>query len=474
VNARRTDETSTRAAETGARAEETGAHAEETGARAEETGVHAAETRAHADEAARRSRAAGIVATVAERLSDPETVAAVMARDPRTNHAASLANGFPSVALLFAELGTTDPGHRHTAHTMLERAVKEPGDGDVSLHSGLASLAFAARANARDTGDYGTLLGQLDDHLSEAARLLSAPSNVRGWRHDVITGLAGLGRYLLMSPATPPDAMRAILRHLVALTDPVEVEGTEVPGWWVMALPWTSMSEDTAKRYRHGHGNLGISHGIPGPLALLALSWKAGLTVPGQREAMEGIVEWLLGWSSSDEHGIRWPTTVTMDQHRDRAAGTPATRAMRALWRAGAMACPVSAARSSSPGSPSTGPTGPGSRTRPWPRSWAAPPGNCNCARPRCATDGRACCRWRCASTPTALTAGVPPPGSRSWRPNARCASSTPARPSATGSRSPVSFRKGPAFWRGPPASRWPCTVMPPARRPVPAGTPPC
>jgi hypothetical protein len=314
VNARRTDETSTRA-------DETSAHAEETGAHAEETGVHAAETSAHADEAARRSRAAGIVATVAERLSDPETVAAVMARDPRTNHAASLANGFPSVALLFAELGTTDPGHRHTAHTMLERAVKEPGDGDVSLHSGLASLAFAARANARDTGDYGTLLGQLDDHLSEAARLLSAPTNVRGWRHDVITGLAGLGRYLLMSPATPPDAMRAILRHLVALTDPVEVEGIEVPGWWVMALPWTSMSEDTAERYRHGHGNLGISHGIPGPLALLALSWKAGLTVPGQREAMEGIVEWLLGWSSSDEHGIRWPTTVTMDQHRDRAAG---------------------------------------------------------------------------------------------------------------------------------------------------------
>lgn len=281
------------------------------------------------DEALRRSHAAEIVASVAERLSDPAAVAAVMARDPRTNHAASLANGFPSVALLFAELGRADPSRRQIAHAMLTRAIEDPGDGDVSLHSGLASLAFAARANAGDTGDYGTLLGQLDDHLSEAARRLSASPDVRDWRHDVITGLAGLGRYLLMSSATRPETVREILRYLVTLTDPVEVDGTEVPGWWVMALPWTSMSEDVAATFRHGHGNFGIAHGIPGPLALLALSWRAGLTVPGHREAIERMVEWLLRWSSVDEHGIRWPTTVTLEQHRGRA---PSHRGTVASW----------------------------------------------------------------------------------------------------------------------------------------------
>lgn len=270
---------------------------------------------------ARRARAAEVVAMIAERMADQDAVGAAIARDPRTNRDASLANGFPSVALLFAELGRSEPRWRRTAHTMLARVVAgQPEDGDVSLHSGLASLAFAARANAVDDGDYGSLLGRLDSHLSEAARALAGAPDVHTWRHDVITGLTGLGRYLLMSPATPDDVMREILRYLVALTGTTEVAGVRVPGWWVIATPWRDMPEQVTRTYEDGHGNFGIAHGIPGPLALLALAWQAGLVVPGQREAMERIVEWLLTWCSSDDHGIRWPTTVTLDQHRGRTA----------------------------------------------------------------------------------------------------------------------------------------------------------
>lgn len=284
-------------------------------------------------------RAAEIVAITADRLSVLPGVRSVVdgSTPGASQQALSLASGYPAVALLFAELGRTDPGRRTTAHEMLAHAAGQPPPPvPPSLYAGLPALAFAARASVVAEGDYRALLGPLDVHIAELCekraaaqrRRLSAATDGTGTTvgamgaYDLITGMAGLGRYLLRacqdtgagfdSPAG--RALEQCLRFLAAMTAPGRAGGSPVPGWWVEGGPQQDGQDGPA--FAGGHGNLGMAHGAPGPLALMAVAWQAGLRVPGQRAAMHTIVDWLLRWRRADGGGVCWPQVIHLEQAR--------------------------------------------------------------------------------------------------------------------------------------------------------------
>lgn len=76
-----------------------------------------------------------------------------------------------------------------------------------------------------------------------------------------------------------------------------------------------------------GHANLGLAHGIPGPLALSAVAWREGVRVPGQAETIEAIARFLVTWSEVDAYGRYWPASLNRGQYRRRPARLPRTRA---------------------------------------------------------------------------------------------------------------------------------------------------
>ncbi|MGP4103415.1 lanthionine synthetase C family protein [Nonomuraea sp. KM90] len=255
-------------------------------------------------------------------------MAAAILSDPSKPGGWSLSRGYPAVALLFAELGRDDSRWRDIAHAMLSQAVAEiPVQVDMSLYTGLASIAFAARANAVEDGDYTSVLGQLDSRLSQAAGSLCA-AELRTLRttglatvqsYDVISGLTGLGRYLLLT-RSHQESVSEILRYLVAVT---ERQRADVPGWWVDSRPFAEMSQEAVEAYAWGHGNFGLAHGISGPLVLLSLAWRMGVIVPGQQAAIERVVDWLLRWQFVDGYGVCWPTVVSLEQHEGRETVPP-------------------------------------------------------------------------------------------------------------------------------------------------------
>jgi hypothetical protein len=255
-----------------------------------------------------------VVADLAGRLADPALVATA---DPWST--LSLGEGHPSVALLFAELSHVSPEHRRSAHAHITVAAQDlasaSGDG---LFSGAASLAFAARAAQHRTADYATLLDRLDDHIVPVLRRRISSPQAGTWGYDVISGATGLGRYLLLRHHS--EVVADVLGYLVRLTEPISVHGHDVPGWWVAGSPL--FGDDT--RFPRGHFNLGLAHGISGPLALLALSWAVDVRVPGQDEAIGRIVEWLSAWQISES---LWPAAVGFDEHVSGAAVRPARTA---------------------------------------------------------------------------------------------------------------------------------------------------
>ncbi|SCF20571.1 Lanthionine synthetase C-like protein [Micromonospora viridifaciens] len=284
---------------------------------------------------ATRERAARIAGEIAARLVDPTgVVTAVLAPDnldrnpgspPRHPwRPGSLASGHPGIALLFGELGGADG--RATMHAHLSAAVTGLHAGDTGLFGGLAGIGIAASFGARRPGEYAGLLREIDDRVAaeveallepERSRLAAGVAGTRMGSFDLISGVTGLGRYLLHRRETA-GTLVAILDYLVGLTEPITVGGTTMAGWWTPGSPSLITREDP--RYTMGHFNIGQAHGIAGPLALLALAYEAGVTVPGHEAAMDRICSWLRSQLRIGNGYAYWPSAVSLVEE---VAGVP-------------------------------------------------------------------------------------------------------------------------------------------------------
>jgi hypothetical protein len=128
--------------------------------------------------------------------------------------------------------------------------------------------------------------------------------------YDLFYGLTGLGT-LLLHHQPGHDALGRILAYLVRLaTEPIKLDDRAMPGWWVHHDP------DTLVPTQGGHANFGLAHGISGPLALLALAMRAGITIDRHAEAIEHICAWLDAWRQEGDSGPWWPQWITAGELR--------------------------------------------------------------------------------------------------------------------------------------------------------------
>jgi hypothetical protein len=267
-------------------------------------------------------------------LPDSGEFAGTAARTGLPWHPMSLADGFSGVALLFGALGRPADAHRQLAAAIA--AKRPPTEG---LFDGLPSVAFAARFLARSCGGYAGLLRRLDPLVADVAERRIAEESRRLDEHrpgapmrayDAAFGLAGIGRYLLAAGEDQRPALEHTLRYLVRLTESVTVRGKPVPGWFTTDP--TTLA--TPVEHPDGHLNLGLAHGVAGPLAMLALAYRAGYRVGGHAEAIHRITAWLLARRGTDRHGPYWPAVVPLAH--ELAATVAGLAPARVAWCYGA------------------------------------------------------------------------------------------------------------------------------------------
>ncbi|MEN8907956.1 MAG: lanthionine synthetase LanC family protein [Clostridiales bacterium] len=95
--------------------------------------------------------------------------------------------------------------------------------------------------------------------------------NIEIFDYDLIEGLSGIANYLLQYYKRDKSSkaeiyIRKILEYLVKLTKPVDYNGCNLPGWFIKNELLSNNIEK--KYYKNGLLNLGLSHGIPGPLII--------------------------------------------------------------------------------------------------------------------------------------------------------------------------------------------------------------
>lgn len=196
------------------------------------------------------------------------------------------------------------------AHDWLTLATRDDltiGAG-ACLYLGAPALAFALHP-APHIG-YRPSQAILDEGVAALTRdrLAAASQRMeRGERpalteFDLISGLTGLGAHLWRHDPSG-DLVKNVLAYLIRLTEPID----GLPGWWTL-----SSAKRTAAAPPGGHSNHGMAHGIAGPLALLALTARAGLILPGQMEAIGRICAWLDDWQHDHLGAPWWPEAITL------------------------------------------------------------------------------------------------------------------------------------------------------------------
>jgi hypothetical protein len=178
------------------------------------------------------------------------------------------------------------------------------------LFLGAPAMAYVLHLASAESSRYAGALHTLDDVVAAHTRrrLAAAQARLDSGRHttfaeyDLFRGLTGIGA-LLLRRRPEGQELRRILEYLVRLTEPVTgPQGEPLPGWWVGHPPASNAAATPG-----GHANAGLAHGITGPLALLALAKRRGITVDGHELAMNRILRWLDSIRQSDHNGTRWP-----------------------------------------------------------------------------------------------------------------------------------------------------------------------
>ncbi len=137
--------------------------------------------------------------------------------------------------------------------------------------------------------------------LDEALiRFLSHPSNPGEF--DLLNGFVGLGIYAL-ERLPRPSAVRC-LEKVVSCLAKRATQSEEGAAFFTPAGDILPLYRST---YPQGAFNLGFAHGLPGVIALLGATCRAGVATQQARPLLDATVSWLMAREHPPENDFRFP-----------------------------------------------------------------------------------------------------------------------------------------------------------------------
>ena len=209
----------------------------------------------------------------------------------------SLAGGSAGIAVFWAFLGRVAAAEGDDARAVyagehaweaLDAAIDQMAKAtmDAGLYAGLTGVAWAAELLHGDDGD---------DDAEEIDALLLRWLDRSPWTdpYDLVSGLAGAGVYALeRMRRRDPGPRKAAQTCLARIVDRLEELAQKRPE----GITWRTPPEQIplSQQAPEGYDNLGVAHGVPGIVALLAGTIAAGVEVRRASALLEGAVRWVL------------------------------------------------------------------------------------------------------------------------------------------------------------------------------------
>ncbi|MGW0523602.1 lanthionine synthetase C family protein [Crossiella sp. NPDC003009] len=279
--------------------------------------------------AALAAKAREVAWEVARRTADSaEVIDHVMRFTEQTMHPMewylpSFGYGHAGIALLHVHAAAVAPNEVESARSLAAgfAFIREAVAGTQvqpllapGVFSGTGGLALCVAGCVEAEPRFAPSLRRLHEQFAAQVAELELPMAERAVSdsdYDLITGAAGTLAYLCSIP-DPDESLRAaaqrLLDYLIWLSEPPR-DLTITRRWLISPELCAPLGRDP-REFPGGYLNLGLSHGIPGAVAALAVARQRGHRRPGQLAAIRRMVDWLLEVGRADEHGPVWATEI--------------------------------------------------------------------------------------------------------------------------------------------------------------------
>jgi len=220
--------------------------------------------------------------------------------------AASLSRGDAALALLFSYLQEWRPGHGYDqlANRFMTRAGKALADLPLPpyLFSGFCGIAWTATHLHRRQGFPAD-----DDPAEPLDEIVHQMVESTPWTqdYDLVAGLVGFGVYA--AERLPGSHAEACLENIVHRLAELAEHRPEGVTW---LTPPHMLPPQHSQHHPAGYYNLGVAHGIPGVIVILATASAAGIARDVATSLLEGAVDWMLAQQQPAAAGTRFPAWV--------------------------------------------------------------------------------------------------------------------------------------------------------------------
>lgn len=202
----------------------------------------------------------------------------------------SLGEGHAGLALAHRYLAACFPerAHARQAQRSLELAVQSFTDSPepISLFGGIPGVAWTIEHVRAGFGGMNE-----EDLLVEVDAALLSALDEATWEgaFDLLSGLGGLAIYFLerLPRSTAASALERVVHHLDALA--VRFSSIDATGGGVAWCSTLALSEGVRRGF-----NLGVGHGTPGLIPILAAIVASQVRAPAAPALLEGAVRWVL------------------------------------------------------------------------------------------------------------------------------------------------------------------------------------
>jgi lantibiotic biosynthesis protein len=235
-----------------------------------------------------------LTGTLADRARDAVFDIARDLENDRKPLTCDLAYGAAGQALFFASAAEAfgDARYATLAEQRLDAAVRglEEQVFDASLFGGVCGVAWTVDLLA-DNGDVIQADSVDDDPNAEVDAVLNRALRKDPWtgRYDLISGLVGIGVYAMQRVRR--ESGRQLLSNVVQRLDGLAEPRGQGCCW---RTPPEHLPLWQRKAAPRGYVNLGLAHGVPGVIALLAKAVLRDVEAPSARALLDRSVTWLL------------------------------------------------------------------------------------------------------------------------------------------------------------------------------------
>jgi class I lanthipeptide synthase len=222
--------------------------------------------------------------------------------------------GAAGLALFHGYLFKTARAERHAARAeqLLGEAIEALAMNPMrpALFSGFTGVAWVAEHLGRLLeGEVEQEASGVDDSdmSEEIDQALLTVLDRFSWvgNYDLLSGLVGFGVYAL-ERFPRPSAVRCLETIIDRLEESAERNGQEVT-WFTPPEVLPSVNRESAP---YGYYDLGVAHGVPGVVALLADACRLRIRQDRARPLLEGAVRWLVRQHLVGQRGACFPARV--------------------------------------------------------------------------------------------------------------------------------------------------------------------